>query len=180
MSIQFKQHPRFPQGFSDTFERRFWKRVDKNGPIPAHRPELGQCWMWTAITPKCPYGSMHVGVGLPRINPHRASWLIHTGEMPTLWVLHKCDQPGCVRFDHLFLGTPQDNMDDKEAKHRGNHLAGEQKPIHILTWEKVREIRRLRATTSVTFDQLSRQFGVSANTVSLIVRNRKWKEQPAD
>src|SRR5438477_8325240 len=23
----------------------FWKRVDKNGPVPAHRPELGPCWI---------------------------------------------------------------------------------------------------------------------------------------
>jgi hypothetical protein len=26
---------------------RFWKKVDKNGPVPAHRPELGPCWLWT-------------------------------------------------------------------------------------------------------------------------------------
>lgn len=30
-----------------TPEQRFWPRVDKNGPIPEHRPELGSCWLWT-------------------------------------------------------------------------------------------------------------------------------------
>ena len=27
---------------------RFWSKVDKNGPIPSHRPELGPCWIWIA------------------------------------------------------------------------------------------------------------------------------------
>ena len=27
---------------------RFWAKVDKNGPVPAHKPELGPCWLWTA------------------------------------------------------------------------------------------------------------------------------------
>lgn len=31
-----------------TLEIRFWKKIDRNGPIPAHCPELGPCWIWTA------------------------------------------------------------------------------------------------------------------------------------
>jgi len=27
-------------------EERFWKHVDKNGPIPPLHPELGNCWLW--------------------------------------------------------------------------------------------------------------------------------------
>jgi hypothetical protein len=30
-----------------TLEERFWERVNKNGPLPAHRPDLGPCWLWT-------------------------------------------------------------------------------------------------------------------------------------
>jgi hypothetical protein len=29
---------------------RFWSKVDRNGPVPEHRPELGPCWVWTAGT----------------------------------------------------------------------------------------------------------------------------------
>jgi hypothetical protein len=32
-----------------TLEERFWEKVDKNGPVPAHRPELGPCWVWGTI-----------------------------------------------------------------------------------------------------------------------------------
>lgn len=28
-------------------EFRFWKKVDKAGPIPAHQHHLGACWSWT-------------------------------------------------------------------------------------------------------------------------------------
>src|SRR5687767_3489091 len=31
---------------------RFWAKVNKNGPIPEHRPDLGPCWLWTAALTK--------------------------------------------------------------------------------------------------------------------------------
>ena len=39
-----------PRAAPSTLEERFWRKVDKNGPIPEHRPELGPCWVWTAGT----------------------------------------------------------------------------------------------------------------------------------
>jgi hypothetical protein len=34
-------------------------------------------------------------------------------------VCHRCDNPPCVRPDHLFLGTVQENNEDRERKGRG-------------------------------------------------------------
>jgi hypothetical protein len=50
-------------------------------------------------------------------------WEIATGPIPDgLYVLHRCDNPPCFNPDHLFLGTPMDNMRDKMAK--GRHRFG--------------------------------------------------------
>jgi hypothetical protein len=101
-------------------EKRFWSHVDKNGPVPAHRPELGHCWIWTASTNVHGYGQI-----CPRSMPgkmvgtSRFSWEIHYGPISDgLWVLHHCDTPACIRPEHLFLGTQTDNMRDMISKGR--------------------------------------------------------------
>ena len=34
--------------FDEIDQKRFWSKVDKNGPIPINCPELGNCWAWIA------------------------------------------------------------------------------------------------------------------------------------
>ena len=33
-------------------EELFWSKVDKDGPIPEFRPDLGPCWLWTGYVHK--------------------------------------------------------------------------------------------------------------------------------
>lgn len=50
---------------------------------------------------------------------HRMAWIDARGEPPAgLLVLHKCDVPSCINLDHLFLGTPEENMRDMVRKGR--------------------------------------------------------------
>ena len=66
--------------------------------------------------------------GLDRINgrntgAHRAAWIRANGEIPEgLLVCHKCDNGLCVNVEHLFLGTPSDNIQDCIRKGRNPML----------------------------------------------------------
>lgn len=98
-------------------EENFWKKVDKNGPTPEHKPELGPCWLWTACSNDRGYGEFqYFG---KRTAAHRVSWLLNIGEIPSgLFVCHSCDVRLCVNPEHFFLGTAKDNMQDAKAKGR--------------------------------------------------------------
>jgi hypothetical protein len=96
--------------------RNFWCKVNKKGPTIA--PELGPCWEWTGAIQSRGYGSLSING--KTYNAHRVSFTIHNGYVPKLNVLHKCDNRKCVRPDHLWEGTHQDNIDDMHTKGRAN------------------------------------------------------------
>jgi len=82
-----------------TPEERFWAKVDKNGPVPEHRPELGRCWVWTAATHEFGYGVFTDG-GF--VNAHRWAYEHFVSPIPKgLELDHLCRNPPCVRPTHL-------------------------------------------------------------------------------
>lgn len=88
---------------------RFWSKVDRRGPE--------ECWEW-----KCGRGDFGYGAfSIKHRNrgAHRVAWVLSNGPIPRgMWVCHSCDNPPCCNPAHLFLGTHQDNEDDKTAKGR--------------------------------------------------------------
>lgn len=75
------------------------------------------CWIWTASKNSDGYGGLKLDGKSKKA--HRVSWEMHNGPIPPgMHVLHRCDNPPCVRPDHLFLGTHKKNMEDRELKKR--------------------------------------------------------------
>jgi hypothetical protein len=118
---KFCDHACYSASIRVPIEQRFWTKVNKNGPPPAHLPRLGGCWLWIAKAQIRGYGSI-AGVVNGKRRPlyaHRVSWELTYGPIEgELEVLHRCDTPLCVRPDHLFLGTQQENLADARAKGR--------------------------------------------------------------
>lgn len=168
---------------------RFWSKVDRNGPVPAHMPHLGPCWTWTAGRYRKGYGTFyHDGI---QHGAHRSSWLLNIGPIPpeTPHVLHRCDTPSCVRPDHLWVGTNADNNEDKIRKGRSNPARGDRHGSRLhpervargerasnvrLTEADVREIRRRRADGEYAI-LIARSYGVCEATVTHICTRRNWK-----
>jgi hypothetical protein len=140
---------------------RFWKYV-----------LLGDgCWEWAG-------GRMPKGYGIFAHDgrqgyAHRASYKMHHGPIPPgMSVLHRCDNPACVRPNHLFLGTRGDN--NRDCMTKGRNAFGEKCGRSKLTAEQVLSIRKdSRACRAVAAD-----YGVNAQSIWNIRNRITWKHLP--
>lgn len=130
-------------------------------------------WVGRAVA-NLGYGRFSIGHDSINVRAHRAAWILANGPIPDgIYVCHKCDNPKCTNPEHLFLGTPRDNMLDKKVKgrcipppvHRGeaHHNAK-------LTSETVQEIRASGDSAKI----LSARFGVSEETIYRVRRGKSW------
>jgi hypothetical protein len=162
---------------------QFWSTVEKGDG----------CWEWQGHLSTNGYGRLPFGGRMQ--GAHRISWQLERGPIPDgLCVLHHCDNRRCVRPNHLFLGTYQDNARDMAAKGRAHlqrrpdafagdrhwtrrhpelRLQGERNPAARLVAAQVVEIRE-RFAAGATYRALAKAYGVSTGTISFIVSGRHW------
>lgn len=143
---------------------RFW----------AYTKREGSCLLWTGAINKKGYGSMMLNGKVQTSS--RIAYKLSFGEIPDgLWVLHHCDNPLCMEPDHLFLGTHQDNMTDRDRKNRGNGISktsrGEGNIKAKLTERDIIFIRRSKKQTR----ELADRYQVCRTTIQRIRGNRIWK-----
>lgn len=104
----------------------------------------------------------------------RLAWECAHGPIPKgLQVLHNCpsgDNSLCINVEHLWLGTPADNVADMIAKGRAVYRRGEAAPSARLSAEQVRAIR---ADSRRSCD-IASFYGVSATHIGHIRTGRKW------
>lgn len=148
---------------------RFWPKVQKTE----------KCWIWTGPVNLKGYGDLRTRNRLKdgHLLAHRVSWELHNGPIPEgIEVCHKCDNPPCVRPDHLFLGTHLDNLAD--AAKKGRMHPGEKHGMHKLTLQGVIEIRK-RFRSGELQSCLAEEFGVAQCTISVIVNGKSWNFKEA-
>ena len=153
--------------------QRFWAKVRKSDG----------CWEWTAARFPFGYGRFSVGVERKSAQAHRVAWELTHGAIPSshLFVCHRCDNPPCVRPEHLFLGTIQDNTADMNRKGRRAPAALTPRPGALNGNAKlgpgdVDAIRRALAD-GVFQKRIAAAFGISQAHVSRIARSQSWRSK---
>lgn len=135
----------------------FWSKVLKTE----------NCWEWKGCRLKRPNQNISYGQikwNKKTIYAHRLSWLLTFGIIPdNVEVCHKCDNPICVRPDHLFLGTHSENMRDAKDKKRTWSPSGENHYAAKLTEKQVIEIKN----SHLSQRELARQY--------FIFSGKNWK-----
>jgi hypothetical protein len=146
-------------------EVRFWRHVKKTRG----------CWLWMGTHTKIEhYGKIYRGPPGKFMLAHRLAWILAHGPIPKgKLVLHKCDNPPCVRESHLFLGTHLDNNKDKVNK--GRHVKGERCHMHKLTEKDVIQIRKLLRSGRLSKVKIAGMFGVVGRTIRWIETRHTWK-----
>lgn len=184
-------------GINSTAPERFFAKV---------KP-VGDCLEWTARRDDDGYGRFRPdGANTSDIGAHRVAFVLGGGVLKDGdQVLHTCDNPPCVRFEHLFKGTIAINMADRDRKGRqaqGSRSGAHTKPERVARGERngrrtkpertargewngnarwtADDIREIRAAYAAGESQgsIARRFGTAQQVISGIVRRKAWAHVP--
>lgn len=152
-------------GKSKKTKEEFWDRLDKPGG------ESG-CWNYVCMNyDKDGYAQiMYRGESY---RAHRFAWKLANGNIPAgMHVLHECDNPKCCNPGHLFIGTQQDNMADRNKK--GRQAFGTSVNTAVLTERDVVEIRKM-LDDGIRQADIAKIYEVHRSTIYLVKNGRNWK-----
>lgn len=120
-----------------------------------------ECWAWTGAKCSGGYGRFFL-LGKAR-KASRVAFELANGPIPDgLFVLHRCDNRACVNPSHLYAGTHQQNMDDRNSRGRasGGSMPGEKHPMAKLRDADIQVIVE-RLARGETQREVAAAFGVS-------------------
>jgi len=147
---------------------RFWEKVGKTKT----------CWLWLAATTPAGYGKIYVDSQTGVDMAHRVSYMEAHGAIPNgLFVCHECDNPACVRPDHLFLGTQADNLADmtRKGRRRNGYPRGEKNGNAKLSIDQVAGIRN-RLAAGEKQASIAADYAIHQSTVSKIHLKKSWTQ----
>lgn len=131
------------------------------------------CWLWQLSVTKVGYGQYRTNKPYRMSAAHRGVWeAAHGPILNGLYVLHKCDVKNCDNPDHLFLGTQQDNADDRVAK--GRQCKGVDHGRCFLTEAEVLMIRSMLKSGKKQ-RRIAQEMNITFQHVSNIKLGKVWK-----
>lgn len=152
---------------------RFWSKISFG--------LSDECWNWNACKDKDEYGWFRLPRNdrgkHPMIKSHRYMYQMVVSSFDNaLHCLHSCDNPSCVNPNHLWVGTHQQNIDDKMKKGRHGHgvIIGSKAKGAKLTEEIVVDIRK-RVANGENRYRLAEMTGIKYSTLSNIWNRYTWK-----
>jgi len=134
--------------------KAFWERVTVGGD--------GDCWPWSGCKAPKGYGTLHDWRTRKNIRAHRLAYRIANGSIPEgMMICHTCDNPPCCNPKHLFAGTNQDNVNDRDRKGRFKM------PPHIVRKFSDADVIAIRADARSNY-AIAADWGVDATTIRRI------------
>ena len=149
--------------------------------------EPDKCWIWPRLGQKG-YGEYgrSGGKGTKWGRAHRLSYEYFIGPAGSMFVCHTCDNPACVNPRHLFLGTANENNQDKIKKGRQNleGLRGTRKhwpyfsgEIKMFLQEAARSLPKRRFGRTEYAAEIARKLGINkAYTMRILYKLNTGQE----
>lgn len=152
--------------------KRFWAKV-------AIKANDDECWEWLGSCDTHGYGNFFWNSKITVSS--KIAWMYPNYVIPKGFeICHSCDNPACCNPKHLWLGTHQENMDDKMRKGRQGNIKqavrrGEAHPNHKLTQSQVDHIRQLYTQGNITLKALGELYDVDISSIHAIIKRVTWK-----
>lgn len=142
---------------------KFWSRVSRGLP--------DECWNWLGAKSRGGYGNVRFQNKFYRA--HRLAYELENGPFGDgLLVCHRCDNPLCCNPNHLFLGTPKDNVLDAVGKRRMSVCS---KNGRALFTDDEALLLRDMYRGGITATSIARHLGLSKITVWMLCAGKTWK-----
>ncbi len=123
------------------------------------------------------YGYGHFIISGKDWRAHRYAWTRANGPIPDgLVVMHLCDNPACVRLDHLRLGTNRENTQDAVSKGRQAHSERSKSRLKLEDVLAIRaNHRRGKKSGEWTTGWIVDVYGIEKSTVRKIISRVSWR-----
>lgn len=146
------------------FDMLFWSKVKIE--------EWDECWEWQATKNWGGYGQVRKG---KMVLAHRVAWELIFGPIPNeMNVLHKCDNRACCNPNHLFLGTNQDNVNDRVAKGRSARFIGEKHPrVKLAELEVINILDEYKR--GISRKNIAQKYNIGMSQLHRIIHGQSWK-----